>query len=454
MALSHPTPIIPDTPCLEIGGSTAGATFAPLELAAPRQRGRRAPAPAGGASANGAGLGNGTGNVSAEAAAQRRPARTKPDPPQAGQSQPAAPAARRARNLARKFALLDSAAELLPTYRVAWCGRRVLDGQVRVLYHPEYAAASFGGVAVCGSVWTCPVCAARIALARADELARAGQVWAERGGQILMLTLTLRHQRQHRLSFLLAALNDAYRTIRQGRGFQAFKTQFSLAGSVTSREITEGKSGWHPHLHAILFLRRYVTPAELAEMKRYIYERWKTALKKHNLNATYERGVSLKEIPPGEIDYASKVAEAWAGANETTGALAKEAKNGNRTPQKLLFLASKGDKVAAARFIEYAAATKGLKMIVWSKGLRNEIFGEEAQETDQELAEKEQSKAIVMFEMTLSQWYRVLKYKLRGELLAECCTGDLDNAVQFLAGWGINILSSQMLYTFKGNHTV
>lgn len=429
MQPSDPATILP-LPSYNSADKPQGATFAPL---APRQRGRAAPAPAGGQAAGTAALGNDTRNVSAR---------------------PAPDAQRRGRRIVRRYKLLDTAAQLLPGHRVAWCGRLVLGESVTVLYHAEHASASYGGVAACGSVWLCPVCATRIAIARADELARGAASWGQRGGQLLMLTLTLRHQRGQRLAALLAAINGAYRELRQGRAFQHFKKRFGMVGTVTAREITHGINGWHPHLHAVIFLSKYAIPSEQIEMRKWLYERWKKALAKYGLNATYEHGISLQDVAPENIPYLSKQAEAWAAANETTGGAAKSARPGHHTPPQLLALAAAGDKRAARLYVEYAAATKGLKMIVWSKGLRKLLLNDENEKSDQEIAEEKQADAIILFELTLSQWGRILKYSLRGELLAECCTGDIDAPVQFLAGWGVVLCSSQMRYTVRDKTTV
>jgi hypothetical protein len=269
-----------------------------------------------------------------------------------------------------------------------------------------------------------------------------------------MLTLTLRHQRGHRLAHLLAALNGAYRELRQGRAFQTFKTQYGLVGTVTAREITHGKNGWHPHLHAALFLSRWITPSEIQAIRKWLFDRWKKALAKYKLNATYEHGISLQDVSPENMPYMSKMAEAWSAANEITGGQAKSGRPGHQTPPQLLALAAAGDRRAARLYVEYATATRGLKMIVWSKGLRKLLLNDENEKSDQEIAEEKQSDAIILFELTLSQWGRILKYNLRGELLAECCGGDVDAPVQFLAGWGVVLCSSQMKYTFRDKSTL
>lgn len=229
----------------------------------------------------------------------------------------------------------------------------------------------------------------------------------------------------------------------------SFKTQYGLAGSITSREITEGKNGWHPHLHGLLFLRHGVTDTQRREMKRKLYERWQKALKREGVDTTYEHGIALTVVEKGQEDYVTKVSEAWAASQEMVGALQKEGRRGSRTPAKLLALAAAGDQAAGDRFVEYAAATRGLKMIVWSIGLRKELFNDDTEKSDQELAEEKQADAIELFVLCNWQWQIILKHKLRGELLAECCSGDIDTPVQFLAGWGIELAPWQLRYTIR-----
>lgn len=402
--------------------------------------------------AQGAPLGNGTEDVSARGGAERSRARQDGAAPAAQQS-PGERPRQRARGLVRKFRLLDTAAALLPGHRTSWCGRRPLGEGVAVLYHPEHASASYGGVAVCGSPWACPVCAPRIAAGRADEVKRGAAAWSARGGHLVMVTLTLRHQRLHTLKFLLEALNAAYRKIRGGGNFMRFKAKYGLKGTITSREITEGKNGWHPHLHALLFVKTYLTYEERREMRRWIYNEWVKQLKKFGLDATYEHGVSVQDIQAENAPYLTKVQESWSGANEFSSHLTKEAKRGNRTPAKLLALAAAGDQVAARRFVEYVSATKRKATIEWSNNLKKELLNEEKEKSDQDLAEETIAEAIELFTLYNWQWQIILKHGLRGELLAECCAGDIDTPVQFLAGWGITLAPHQLKYTFRCKNT-
>lgn len=64
---------------------------------------------------------------------------------------------------------------------------------------PEGRRAGVEGMVTCGSVWCCPVCAAKVAAKRADELATVLDAVHASGGSAFMLTLTISHSARDRL---------------------------------------------------------------------------------------------------------------------------------------------------------------------------------------------------------------------------------------------------------------
>ncbi|MCD2198057.1 hypothetical protein LQ327_32265 [Actinomycetospora endophytica] len=64
---------------------------------------------------------------------------------------------------------------------------------------PEGRRAGFEGLVSCGSVWACPVCAAKVAAKRAEELAAVLDAVHAKGGSAFMLTMTIRHNAGDRL---------------------------------------------------------------------------------------------------------------------------------------------------------------------------------------------------------------------------------------------------------------
>lgn len=115
----------------------------------------------------------------------------------------------------QRFALQSVARSILPESRTAKCLRiRAHDCDVPGL---EIQGARHGqlrrSAETCGSVWTCPVCAAKIAERRRVELLDAMELHKAQGGAVFLLTLTTPHQRGD----VLAELLD-----QQGKALQSF----------------------------------------------------------------------------------------------------------------------------------------------------------------------------------------------------------------------------------------
>ncbi len=189
-------------------------------------------------------------------------------------------------------------------------------------------SAAYGGLKTCGSVWCCPVCAAKIATRRADDLATVMRAVDELGGSAFLLTLTMRHDhgdrlglsapdRAHRkrleerladvqvaeangwdvderqaeadaieLDSLKAqegcwdVLSYAWRRVTSGSSWQEDCGRFGgLLGWARAVEVTDGDNGWHVHLHVLLCFREQVS-AELARaaLGPRLFGRWNRAL--------------------------------------------------------------------------------------------------------------------------------------------------------------------------------
>ena len=107
-------------------------------------------------------------------------------------------------NRVQRFALQSMARAILPESRTAKCLRiRAFDSDVQVWKSKEHGTASYAGLQTCGSVWTCPVCAAKIAERRRVELLEAMELHKAQGGAVYLLTLTTPHQRGDVLGELL-----------------------------------------------------------------------------------------------------------------------------------------------------------------------------------------------------------------------------------------------------------
>ena len=119
-----------------------------------------------------------------------------------------------------RFALQSVARDILPDSRTAKCLRiRAYDKDVEVWKSKSHGTASYGGLQTCGSVWTCPICAAKIAERRRLEIQAAMAQHRAQGGEVHLLTLTTPHTRFDVLDELLE---------RQAKAVQAFLRDFTV----------------------------------------------------------------------------------------------------------------------------------------------------------------------------------------------------------------------------------
>lgn len=252
-----------------------------------------------------------------------------------------------------RYALRRAAGDLLgdqQQHRVWACGRRAVGmggegGGVGVRLADGHAGIA--GLETCGSVWACPVCAAKIQAARAEEL---GQVlaWA-RGEQktLAMLTLTVRHTKRDSLSRVWDTVTGAWADVTAGaawgseskaeyekrceswmqrgresdwdraagltqatgarrapRGWAAgimpqrtigLQEQHGLLGWAKIVEATVGERGWHVHLHVVLVLDDAgdLGDIQARQLGAGMGERWRRAVARRGMSASREHGYDL-----------------------------------------------------------------------------------------------------------------------------------------------------------------
>jgi len=105
----------------------------------------------------------------------------------------------------QRFMLQSVARRFLPNSRTDKCLRlRTKGKEIQVWQSTEYKTATYVGLQTCGSVWACPVCAAKIAERRRAEVVAAMAAHKAAGGCMFLLTLTAPHQRTDLLADLLA----------------------------------------------------------------------------------------------------------------------------------------------------------------------------------------------------------------------------------------------------------
>lgn len=324
-----------------------------------------------------------------------------------------------------RFELQNAARRLLPNERVAGCLRVLGFGRsiVEVWHSQQSQRAHYKGLAVCGSVWTCPICAAKITERRRQELVAALEASKY---HTTLVTVTLQHEQRDELKSVLSMLRESWRKTRAGKGWQSLTSQYGFVGSITGLESTHGFFGWHPHLHVLFFSRRELLEREREELRGAVSTRYGRYVGQAGGYASSIYGVQVSDK-----DAAGEYVAKWGEADELTKAAVKKAKNGGRNPFDLLRDYNHGDKQAGALFVEYAQALKGRQQLVWSPGLRA-LLGLGCEKDDEELAQEQVSKSDTLLALIDNQgWGLILKKRLRGILLEIASSGD----AEALSGW-------------------
>jgi hypothetical protein len=264
------------------------------------------------------------------------------------------------------------------------------------------------GVRSCGLVWVCPTCSAKIKSRRAVELENATAVHVNRGGLLSMVTTTVRHDSTMTLVEVLSAVKGSWRKVQSRKSWRDLRA--ALDGHVIATEVTVGDNGWHPHLHALLFLKPGFAQLEIDKLVGALRDDWlELVTEALGKSPSIERGVHVLHFgtdhAAAAAHYVSKIAK------ELTGG---ELKSG-RDPFSLLDGAADGDARSIARFVEYADAMKGKQSLSWSKGLRALLDIEE--KTDEEIADDDDDLGLVVGRIDAARWDALVRSGEVGQAL-------------------------------------
>jgi hypothetical protein len=342
-------------------------------------------------------------------------------------------------NRANRFILQQVARKLLPKTRTNYCLRLRQKGkQVEVWKSNEFKTASFAGLQTCGSVWACPVCAAKIAERRRGEIIAAMAAHKAAGGSVTMLTLTCPHQRTDNLADLLKKQAKALNSFWNDRHVKAVSKSMGIVGQIRALEVTHGRlsasnNGWHPHYHVLQFGGLGVDYVPLdwlqtVDGEELLYQRWASACVRAGLGEP-SRAHGLK------LDDGSKAAKyvsKWGLEDEMTKGHTKKALHGE-TPFDFLraYLADATDKQAGALFREFAETFKGKRQLLWSAGLKKRYAIGEL--SDDELSTQMDDTARLLGQISLAQWCDVLAVEGRGLVLQLAASGGWDAVAAYLA---------------------
>lgn len=315
------------------------------------------------------------------------------------------------------FLLQDQSTKLLPKERVRFCRRHRIDKYKprTVMYNENRKKAHFGNVQICGSIWSCPVCAKQITEKRRQELKTGLEKWkSAHEGAVYLLTLTFSHSKDQPLKFLLEGLRKAMKRFYETTKVQAIFKKLGIKYKIKGLEVTYGQNGWHPHHHVLLLashhdllFKNYAT--ELTEL-------WIKACLKSGLNApSMQHGLDLRNGY-----YAEQYISKWGLEDEITKGNIKKGRNGSYSPFDLLQLSITDEIVhgrsAAKLFQEFAISMKGARQLEWGRGLRN-FLEMEQEKSDQELAEETDKASITLTPVEDLIFHLLCKFQKRHEYL-------------------------------------
>lgn len=308
-----------------------------------------------------------------------------------------------------RYLLQSVARKAIPKERVSICFRRRLPAQeAQVWKHQKTQKCFYGGLSVCGSVWTCPVCAAKISEQRRTELRQALGAHKAESGHVAMLTLTFSHKKTDKLKDTIVFFQKSVERFRSGGRYKSVMDKLGLIGSIRAMEITYGSNGFHPHVHILLLYRN---ESDLKEVENKLFRLWHLACDANDLVTQKKYGLTLKDGKKAE-GYVSK----WGLEEEMTKSHSKKGRADSLTPFDFLrkFVETDDTKYLAL-FEQYTYAMKGKRQLSWSKGLKGQFLIED--KSDEELALEKKEKADLLAEIDYDTWKWILRLEKRGEFL-------------------------------------
>jgi hypothetical protein len=280
-----------------------------------------------------------------------------------------------------------------------------------------------------------------------------------RGGVVLAVALTFRHERGDDLADILSRFLAALRAMQSGAPWVRFRKDWGVNGVIRSIECTWGlANGYHPHVHFLFFIDRPQTlnrmTGELIPVADWspdvngfhdaIYDRWQMVAERHGFTMSDEYGVKVQTTASFDAavvaEYVAKHGyeperRRWSAAHEVTKGHVKRGKPGRLSPWDFLrrFVAAQTPEersVWAARWREYLAAFRGMAQLRWSRKLR-ERLGLEEERSDAEVVAERVEDAVLLASLHLDEWRAVWETGNVVVLLNGAATGDA------AAVWGV-----------------
>lgn len=297
--------------------------------------------------------------------------------------------AKSSRNRSERWALRGFLWQYSDLPRVKKCGRVTVRPDGRVGVRADGTSVGFAGLHTCGSVWSCPVCNAKIQSVRRLEIGVAIATLAANGGGAAFGAVTVRHNASQPLPQVLDGLTYGIARIARDKAVLQLRSEMGYLGRIQALEITQGNAGWHPHRHPLACFSRPVTAREVDRLHAAEFRAFRAGVTARGLDAPLMDGQALARVDLGTAalkfdEYFTKSGWSPEGVGfEMTGQQSKRARFGSRSTFQLLNDAARGDVDALDLWNAQERATKGKRAITWTRGLRDTLgIGTERQDED------------------------------------------------------------------------
>jgi hypothetical protein len=360
---------------------------------------------------------------------------------------------------------------LQPKFRTVLCLQRHVSGRdASVWQSRESGACSWHDVTVCGSPWTCPLCAVRINRGRQDQIKAVYNAIDLVGGAGYMLTFTVRHGIGDKCDELVTKMKAAQRLLQKTQQFKAATRKKPLLrvradslpylgylGRVAALEVTHGLNGWHPHEHHLWFFKRPLSRSAVIALQSTLFVAWADCCLAVGLPAPLAKfGLDVR-IALSAAQYLAKfgdvgVTRRWGPEKEIASSHAKSGRAKGRSPMQIL-ADSVGSVADAGRdflmtrdcwlFLDFANSFLGRHQLQISRTLKAWLLAagvdlDETEAGDLAIAHSLESDSVLQLELSASDFRCVVRNKSQFLVLQICQFAGSSAALDFvrsLPGW-------------------
>ncbi len=232
----------------------------------------------------------------------------------------------------------------------------------------EDGKAGFLGLVSCNRRSGCEHCGPRL-LARDAELVNA-LVEAHGYDRTLMATFTVRHHRGMPLRAMRRGVANAFRRMLSHRDWRT-RDALVHVQVVRALEVTDGASGWHPHLHVLLLLEAALSDEAKATLEALLSRLWQGCVVREMgavHRPTLAHGVDLSRC--NRADYLAKLGLELADAGQAKRARNVKGRTYWQLSREWIARGKHCDDAQAGRIREYIDGMHGAKVVTWGPGLK------------------------------------------------------------------------------------